>query len=78
MASRVDTHHGFQHKNWKRDDLNRCGKVIFASTKAIKKKYRSSSKGFRIRTYWCSECLGYHVTNNDKQSTWDKGRTRRK
>lgn len=81
MAGRLSRLKLFQfndHKRTKRNEVNGCGKVIFTSIDAIKKNYRSSSKGYRIRTYWCSECLGYHVTNSDKQSNWDKGRTRRK
>jgi len=57
-----------------------CAKRCFTSDEKIKqhlKRLRShgASQGFRVRTYYCSKCHAYHVTNHEKGSRTSSGRS---
>jgi hypothetical protein len=48
-----------------RKDWVGCGKRRFTSVDAARRAHAKA--GYRIRTYWCSECRAYHVTAADKR-----------
>ena len=57
-----------------------CKKRCFTSVAKIKehlKRLRSKpiAQGFRARTYYCSECLAYHLTNHEKGGRTSSGRS---
>lgn len=41
-----------------------CAKRRFTGVHSARQAYRQA--GFRIRTYKCDKCRGYHVTNDEK------------
>lgn len=48
-----------------------CGKAVFESQAAIKKLMRGRNrhgqgKSFRVGSYFCKDCPGWHITNRDK------------
>lgn len=42
-----------------------CGKKVYSSVKTA--RWACHKTGSRLRTYWCDECGGYHVTNGEKR-----------
>ena len=47
------------------DYLGPCGKRVYRSVQRARQAH--ARKPFRVRVYWCRQCHGYHVTNNEKQ-----------
>lgn len=42
-----------------------CGKRVFASQDQAKRAHQKAH--FRIRSYWCDQCHGFHATNAEKK-----------
>lgn len=42
-----------------------CGKRTYGSKRVAKLAHTHT--GYRIRAYWCADCGGWHVTNNEKR-----------
>lgn len=42
-----------------------CGKRIYTSVRAARLAHAKAH--YRVRAFWCDECGGYHVTNNEKR-----------
>ncbi len=44
-----------------------CGKRLYLSARAAKEANRSAS--YRLRTYYCDACRGWHVANAEKRAS---------
>lgn len=49
---------------WKPPVADCPGKRTFPSEQSA--KLHNAKAGWRVRTYWCEPCSGWHVTNADK------------
>ena len=48
---------------WKRPAAG-CGKRTYPNVDAARRAHRHA--GYRLRTYYCRECRGIHITNQEK------------